>query len=105
VLVCKGNRVGLVGIVESSLRGPFVATESFHMVKRTVTQTVADAVVQAEVASVKAVRRAVGAVQRKVEGMRKGGRKLAKGTKRTVAKTKRAVRKTAKKVTKRKRSN
>ena len=42
------------------------------MAKSTIAETVADAVVQAEIASVKAARRVVGAVQRKVAGVRKG---------------------------------
>jgi hypothetical protein len=81
------------------------------MAKNTIVETVTDAVLQAEIASVKAARRVVGAVQRKVAGVHKaigkkttakrGAAKVAKGARTTVSKTKRGVRKSAKKPSRR----
>jgi hypothetical protein len=80
------------------------------MAKNTIADAVADAVLQAEIASVKAARQVVGAVQRKVANIGKGAskkstakksvRKITKGRRAAVPKTKRSVRKAAKKTSK-----
>ena len=82
------------------------------MAKNTMVDTVADAVVRAEIAVVRAGRQAVKVVQRgvdagarKVAGKKKAAKKVvkraARKAKRVVSKTKRAVRKVAKKAAKR----
>jgi hypothetical protein len=82
-----------------------------QMAKNTIVDVVADAVLQAEIASVKATRQVVGAVQRKVANVgkavsqkstaKKSVRKITKGARAAVSKTKRSVRKAANKAVKR----
>ena len=74
------------------------------MAKNSIVDTVADAVVRAELAvvrtgrqAVQAVNRRIGAGKRKVAGKKKAAKKAAR---KAVSRTKRAVRKVAKKATK-----